>query len=172
MKIIFPLSTVRAGGLYHTFLLNLLLYPSTEQNIVNQDAKELIISDYHFWVECQMMGIENPIEKLKEICDTINNTNQSIYPTIKEIPLWIKADIGILDMEYKDGITYRQWSTSDYPDVPFATNPNSNECIIRIPNWENCDKTLFEELYLKQGGEYNMVLLTTFQMQSLTVTWI
>jgi hypothetical protein len=169
MKIIFPLTTVLTGGQYRDFLLDLLIYPSTEQNVVSQDAKELIISDYHFFVQCMIMGV-SPISKLKEIADVIKGSQGSIYPTIKEIHLWVKADIGILDTEYSEGVTWRQFSESDYPDAPFATN--GSECIIRLPNWENIDIDLFLELYAKQGGQYNMELITVTQMQQLQASWV
>jgi hypothetical protein len=169
MKIIFPLTTVLTGGQYRDFLLDLLIYPSTEQNIVNQDAKELIISDYHFFVHTQLMMNTNPIVKLKEIADVITGSTMSVYPTIKEIHLWVKADIGILDTEYSNGVTWRQHSESDYPNAPFATN--GSQCIIRLPNWENTDIDLFLELYNKQGGQHNMELITLTQMQSITAQW-
>jgi hypothetical protein len=172
MKIIFPLNTALQSGKYANLILDLLIFPSAQQHYINENAKSLEISDRDFGVWCQF-NATTPITKIKEIADDIISANQTYgftTPDILEIPLWIKGDIGILDSEYITGTTYRQLHESDYPNAPFATN--GSECIIRIPNWENCDMDFFLELYNKQGGLYNMSLLTVTQMQTLTTSWI
>jgi len=174
MKIIFPLNTVLTGGKYASLVLDLMIFPSAQQHYISEDAKSLEISDRDFGVWCQF-NATTPITKMKEIVDDIISAKQMYgftTPDIFNIPIWVKADIGILDTEYSNGVTWRQHSESDYPNAPFASNINTGECIIRLPNWDSINMAQFLELYNMQGGDYNMELITVTQMQSLTSTWL
>lgn len=176
MRIILPINQIITGAKWHHLndMKNFTTYKEIE--IVPFLSKTIEIDESEVQFYFTLRG-EVFWDKMIELANDIKASQAMFFtPNITDFKVWLKADLAFLDEIVPNELggngilTIRDWSLSDYPNVPFASN--GSECIVRIPQAQvNLDEFL-TLVDLKEASLNNVQLLTIPEMQGYTSAWV